>query len=116
MPNNVLWRTKFKGKIIEIRESDLEVGNLRQAEAWFGDGYGSFTGFISKLVEWNVDAVACALWMVKKAAGEETGDPRSDIEFSFADFEAAPEAKAKKAPAKPGKPTPTGGSTVQSES
>jgi len=111
--DNVLWRTKFKGKIIEIRESDLEVGNLRQAEAWFGEGYGSFTGFIAKLVEWNVNAVACALWIAKRAAGEEVGDPRSDIEFTFADFEAVPEPK-KKAKA-PGKPTPTSASTDPSE-
>lgn len=109
MADETIWRVKFRGTEYELRQSDLSISNMRHAEQWYGEDYASYNGFLARLFMKNVNALACAMWMVQKAAGENPPEPQH-MDFSLADFEDLPIEKPKGKKAK-GNPTRTPGST-----
>lgn len=67
---------------------DLTAGALRQMKGWYGREYGAFMPFMQLLATGDVDAIACAMWLAKKKAGEKVPADPSFIDFNVGDFEA----------------------------
>ena len=87
MAADQLWKIKVDGKEYELRTEDLTVGNLRHCKQWFGAAYGRYLPFIQMLIEGDCDAIACAVWMARRAAGERNVmEPSQMGDFVVSDF------------------------------
>lgn len=83
---DTIWKSRYKGVDYEVTTRDLTVSRLRQMKQWFGAEYGKYTPFITLLVEGDVDALACVVWIAQSKAGEKPQEPRN-LDFSIEDFE-----------------------------
>lgn len=111
-----LWKLKVDGKDYTLSASDLTVGNLRHAKQWFGAPYGRYLPFIQMLIEGDCDAVACAIWMARRAAGERPPEPSAMGDFVVSDFfSVASEEEDEEGEPNPTEPLPTPGSQPTSE-
>jgi hypothetical protein len=83
-----LWHLKFEDKkyVFDPREH-LTVGALRQIKHWYGAELGRYLSFISAFSQGDPEAALCALWLVRKAAGEENvPEPEQMPNFAMGDF------------------------------
>lgn len=96
-PNRLRWYLKDGEKRYVFEpETMLTLGVLRQIKAWYGNELGRYTNFIAAFSELDPEAILCALWICRKAAGEENvPEPNQMGDISLADCmdnEAAAEA------------------------
>lgn len=82
---DTLLKFEYEGKRYEIESRDLTTGRLRQFKATFGKEYGAYLPFIQLLMQFDGDAVACAIWTGKQKAKEACPELRA-IDFSPSDL------------------------------
>jgi len=88
-------------------EKELTVGRLRQIKAWFGPELGRYGSFFTAFSQLDPEAVLCAVWIARTAAGDKNVPVPNDMEdFAISDVflgvvDEAPE------PEKEAHPTPT---------
>jgi hypothetical protein len=81
-----LWKFKLDdGAEYELYAREFTVGILRHFKQWYGAAYGKYLVFIQLMFEGDCDAIACALWLAKRNAGEKPKEPRL-LDFSVSDF------------------------------
>lgn len=85
-----LWQIEHKGDQYLLSQGDLTAGVLRQFKQWFGPSYGKYLIFVQLLMEGDVDAWACALWLVLRNAGVKPLPAHpANLDFSVAELMSA---------------------------
>ena len=90
----------------------LTVSALRQIKEWYGIEIGRYLAFIQAFSQGDPEAALCALWLVRRAAGEvEVPEPNRMPDFSMGDFyhsfEAAGESEEEADPLNTGEEIPS---------
>jgi hypothetical protein len=81
---DLIWAVNYGGKTYEFNaHKDLTVGNLRHIKQWYGPELGRWSPFILALGQGDPDAWACAIWIVRRKAGE-TNVPEPNMMPDFA--------------------------------
>lgn len=63
---------------------EVTYRQLGEIKRWYGYKLGRLATFFANFAKWNADAVACAVWIVRKNAGEdEVPDPRFTDDFAL---------------------------------
>jgi len=93
------WSTKYKGTPIRIGLQDLSLRRMMEFRARYGEAYGIPTQFISLLLQGDMIAIACAVWIGQHKAGVEV-ESLDAIDFSMDDFEPLPDDPKPKAKGK----------------
>ena len=125
-----LWHLKYRDpKWTEARKYGfdpqelLTVSALRQIKHWYGIEIGRYLAFIQAFSAGDPEAAVCALWLVRKAAGEpDVPEPNEMPDFSMGEFydrfeaasseeEADPLSTGEKIPTSTETPTPSEVST-----
>lgn len=108
------WKLTFEGKeYVFDAKRDLTVSALRQIKEWYGVELGRNMTFQAALLQQDPEAALCALWLARKAAGEENvPEPNRMPDFSVTElFEEGFEETEGKEPDPTTEVPPTPGST-----
>jgi hypothetical protein len=66
-----VWLLKFKDREYRFDpQQQLTMGRLRQIKSWYGVELGRYLSFLQAFSQLDPDAVACAIWVCRKAEGE----------------------------------------------
>ncbi len=81
----VVWKLAFAGNQYEFDpQRQLTLGRLRQIKQWYGPDLGRYLSFLRAFSELDPDAVACAIWICRRDAGEENvAEPNRMEDFSI---------------------------------
>jgi hypothetical protein len=83
-----LWHLKFDGKeyVFDPREL-LTVSALRSIKGWYGVELGRYLAFIAAFAQGDPEAALCAIWLCRKAAGEDgVPEPNNMPDFRMGEF------------------------------
>ena len=82
-----LWHLKFENKDYIFDPELLTVSSLRQIKGWYGIELGRYLSFISAFAQGDPEAALCAIWLCRKAAGEENvPEPNNMPDFKMGEF------------------------------
>ena len=89
-----LWHLKYQDPTwTEVREyvfdpqTLLTVDALRHIKQWYGIEIGRYLNFIQAFSQGDPEAAVCALWLVRRAAGEpDVPEPNRMPNVSMGDF------------------------------
>lgn len=65
-----LWKIQYGDREYEFNPHALKLSQLRQVKQWYPD-LGTWTRFFAGFVSGDPDAFACAVWIVRRNAGEQ---------------------------------------------
>jgi hypothetical protein len=88
MADRLQWRLTYNGReyIFDPKEM-LTVTALRQIKQWFGPELGRYMTFQGALLQQDPEAALCALWLARKAAGEQNvPEPNQMDDFSIGEL------------------------------
>lgn len=108
MADRLQWKLTYNNKeyLFDPKEM-LTLSALRQIKQWYGTEIGRYMTFQGALLQQDPEAALCALWLARKAAGEQdVPEPNQMPDFSIGElfekgFDTADEEKEKEA-----RPTP----------
>ena len=65
------WRLSYDGHEYTFdAERDITVSGLRKIKEWYGPELGRNLSFQNALLQQDPEAVLCAVWLARRAAGE----------------------------------------------
>lgn len=88
MADRLQWKLTYNGKeyIFDPKEM-LTVSALRQIKQWYGAELGRYMTFQGALLQQDPEAALCALWLARKAAGEQdVPEPNQMDDFSIGEL------------------------------